>query len=84
MNGMSPSEIVLVVQLEMFFLPRTQIFYNGEVKPMWKEIWRKREDTLRTRFGRQIESLQTRMRDLIPLNVGDKCRVQNQIGQFAN
>ena len=35
---------------------------------------------MRTRFGRQVESLSAKTRDLQPLSVGDTCRVQNQTG----
>ena len=35
---------------------------------------------MRTRFGKQVESLSAKTRDLQPLSIGDTCRVQNQSG----
>ena len=51
---------------------------------MWTELWKKREETLRTRFARQTETLSTNTRQLPPLNIGENCCtvIQNQHGQF--
>ena len=59
MNGMSPSELVFGRALRdvLPVRPETQIFQNGEVRPIWKEMWKMREDTLRERFNRQADSL---------------------------
>ena len=76
MNGMSPSELVFGRALRdvLPVRPETQIFQNGEVRPIWKEMWKMREDTLRERFNRQADSLRPKTRHLPPLEVGDGCR----------
>ena len=77
-NGISTSELVFgrpwreVLPVK----PGTQIFENAEVRPVWKEIWTKREDTLKARFG--LQTLRARTRDSPPLKLGDMCRIQNQ------
>ena len=85
-NGISPSEVVFGRPLRdvLPVKPGTQIFENGEVRPVWKEIWKRREDTLKARFGRQTEALRAKTRDLPPLSLGDMCRIQNQTGRFAS
>ena len=40
----------------------------------------KRRISLRIRFGKEVESLSPGTRDLLPLRIGDSCRVQNQTG----
>ena len=81
-SGLSPSEVLFGRPLRdiLPIPPRTQIFDNHRVRPLWKEIWEQKEDALRTRFGKQVESLSAKTRDLQPLSVGDTCRVQNQTG----
>ena len=83
-NAISPAEIVFGRPLRdcLPVKPRTQIFTNTNVRPMWTELWKKREETLRTRFARQKETLSTNTRQLPPLNIGENCRIQNQHGQF--
>ena len=56
------------------------MYNNPSIRPLWKDIWDQKEDSLRIRFGRQVESLSPKTRDLPPLSVGDTCRVQNQTG----
>ena len=68
MNGISPSEVVFGRPLRdvLPVKPRTQVHDNVDVRPVWKEMWSKREDTLRTRFGQQTESLAAKTRELLP------------------
>ena len=82
-SGLSPSEVLFGHPLRdvLPVPPRSQIFDNPSVRPLWKDIWAQREDSLRTRFGKQVDSLSAKTRTLQPLLVGDVCRVQNQTGQ---
>lgn len=82
-NHISPAEIVFGRPLRdcLPVKPDSQIFTNDNVRPIWIELWKKREDTLRTRFARQTEALATKTRKLPPLQIGDNCRIQNQHGQ---
>ena len=81
-SGLSPSEVLFGHPLRdvLPIPPRTQIFDNPSIRPLWKDIWEQKEDSLRTRFGKQVESLSEKTRNLQPLAVGDVCRVQNQTG----
>ena len=85
-NGISPAQILFGRQLRdtLPFVPRSQIFDNGYVLPVWKDLWAEREHTLRTRFAKQVDQLQPKTRFLPPLFVGDACRIQNQSGRFPN
>ena len=82
-NGMSPAEIIFSRKLRdtLPVKPNSQVFGNINIRPVWREIWRKREDTLKTRFAKQVETLE-KTRVLFPLQVGDTCRIQNQTGHF--
>ena len=83
-NGISPAEIVFGSQLRDCLLvkPKSQIFTNDGVRPIWRNLRNKREETLKTCFARQTETLASKTRNLPPLCVGDNCRIQNQQGQF--
>ena len=47
---------------------------------MWREAWANKETALRTRFSKSSEALNTHVKQLPPLNVGDRCFIQNQTG----
>ena len=83
-NGLSPAEIVFGRTLKDALPrpPQRQIFDDTRVRPIWRSLWRERERTLRTRFARQLESLQLKTKPLLPLPEGDACRIQNQWGRF--
>lgn len=83
-TGVSPAEIVFGHPLNDA-LPRnptSQIFDNGEVRPLWRNLWRDRERALRARLTKQTEALTQKTKDLTPLSEGDICRIQNQSGRF--
>lgn len=50
--------------------PRSQIFDNADVPPLWHEIWNKREDALRIRLTRHAENLNLITRQLLPVYCG--------------
>ena len=83
-NNMSPAQVIFGRPLRdaLPFLPTSQIHVNPHIRPVWKDLWNKREETLHTRFVKQVEALKTRSKDLLPLHVGDCCRIQNQHGRF--
>ena len=58
-NSISPAEILFGRPLKgaLPIKPRLQIYDNSYVRPLWKELWNKCEDTLRTRFTLQVETL---------------------------
>ena len=85
-SGLSPAQVLFGHQLRdvLPFKPRTQVFSNDLIRPLWRDNWAQREETLRTRFGKQVEALTAGSRPLPQLNVGDVCRVQNQVGSHPN
>ena len=84
-NGISPSEVVFGRQLRdvLPVKPRTQVFSDPGIRPVWKNIWRQREETLRNRSVRQTEALRAKTHRLMSFQLGDMCRIQNQSGRFA-
>ena len=52
-NGTSPAEIIFGRKFRdtLPVKPNSQVFENSNIKPVWRDIWRKREDTLKTRFA---------------------------------
>ena len=85
--GKSPAEIVFGRPLRdtLSFAKRLQKFGNtvhlaSEVHPSWRKAWSAKETALRDRFVRQSDALNTRARDLPPLDVGDRVFIQNGTG----
>ena len=85
-SGLSPAQVLFGRQLRdiLPFKPRSQVFENNLVRPVWRDIWAQREEALRTRFGKQVDVLGAGARPLPQLGVGDVCRVQNQSGSHPN
>ena len=48
--------------------PKTQVFNHNEIRPLWRD-WFQREDTLRTRFAKQIETLSSKTKKLATSSV---------------
>ena len=71
-NGISPAEVIFGRPLRdaLPFNPCSQVFNNTRIRPMWRDLWSKREETLRTRFARQTETLHQKTRNLSPLREG--------------
>ena len=80
--NLSPAEIVFGRQLKdaFKFVNRIQKFKNHNIRPIWRDAWKLKEEALRTRFTRNMERLNARARDLQPLALGDRVFVQNQAG----
>ena len=83
-NGISPAEIIFGRTLRdaLPFHPHSQVFDNTSIRPIWRDLWTKREDTLRTRLTKQTESLRKNVKHLSPLQERDHCLIQNQTGRF--
>ena len=78
----SPAEIIFGRPLRdaFAFCNRKETFSNPQVQSHWKDAWTLKERALRKRFVRWSERQNERTRSLHPLNVGDRCFLQNQIG----
>ena len=55
---------------------------SSPVAEDWKKMWRDKEQALRARLGKYSDKLDTKGRNLEPLQVGDTVRVQNQCGNY--
>ena len=57
-------------------------FNNSEISPVWRDTWRKKEDALKARYVKTLETLSEHAKPLPGLQCGDHVMVQNQTGQF--
>ena len=81
--NLSPAQILFgrPIRDTFSFVNRLEKFSNPSVLPMWRDAWAAKETALRTRFTRSSESLNEHAKPLPPLQVGDKCFIQNQTGK---
>ena len=80
--GVSPSEIVFGRRLRDNLL-FTEYIDRRQYAKRWQSAWAAKEDALRARFVRTAENINQRSRHLSPLNLGDKCFIQDQTGKLA-
>lgn len=78
----SPAEIIFGRPLRdsFAFLNRLEKFSNPAVRSTWREAWRLKEEALRARFAKTSEKLNETSKYLPPLQIGDRCLIQNQYG----
>ena len=62
------------------FISRCIEYNNPSIRPIWREAWSQKEDTMRARMPRSTEALDMHTRPLAPLSFGDKVFLQNQRG----
>ena len=82
-SGLSPAQVLLGRRLRdaLPFPPMTNVFERSSlVADPWKDMWAHKELALKARLGTQVDRLDARGRDLPPLQIGDRCRIQNQYG----
>jgi len=81
---LSPAQIVFGKPLrDVFgFISRLEKFKNPNIRPLWREAWEQKEEALRQRFHHSAEQRNVHAHPLPPLNLGDKCYIQNQAGNF--
>ena len=58
------------------------VFNNPDILPQWREAWEAKEEALRTRYTKTLETLDEHSRPLPPLQQEDHVMVQNQTGRF--
>ena len=82
-TGTSPAEVIFGRALRdmLPIRPPMQIHNHDSVKPSWQRLWKSREDELRIRSAKQMETLTGKSRPLDPLCLGEICRIQNQNGR---
>lgn len=80
--NLSPAQIIFGRPLRdsLSFADRLVKFSGSNVRKTWRDAWTAKEDALRVRFTKSTERLNEHSRQLPPLQVGDKCLIQNQTG----
>ena len=80
---LSPAEIVFGRKLRDT-LPRidktSTIFFDNQINPIWRDAWKDKESSLRTRYQGSLSRLGEHSKTLPDLIVGDRVAVQNQSG----
>ena len=81
-TGMSPAMILFGRRLrdKVPIPPGTSIFESSDIAPVWQRVWRAREDALRIRFAKQMDSRAPGTHDLGILQPKAKVRIQNLCG----
>ena len=79
---LSPAQIVFgkPIRDAFAFASRLEKFTNGNIRPLWRDAWAKKEEALRERFHHSAEKRNEHVRELPTLHPGDRCYIQNQSG----
>ena len=77
--NVSPAQILFGHPLRdsLLFSSRLQKYSYPQMSKTWRDAWRPKEDALRTRYIRNSEYYDSRSRNVRPLQIGDRCFVQN-------
>ena len=63
-------------------LPKDKMFVNNEyINPLWRKIWRQREEAMQDGFVRNLEKIQKSNRSLKPLAIGQYVVLQKFMAQ---
>ena len=84
--SLSPAQIIFGRPLRdsLSFINRLEKFSNPHVRSVWRDAWAQKESALRTRFAKSSETLSAHSKSLQPIDIGEKCFVQNQTGNCPN
>ena len=82
---LSPAQIVIGRPLRdaFAFLNRLEKLTNKEIRPLWRDVWSKKEEALRKGFHQSAEKRNEHSRPLPLLKQGDRCYIQNQAGNHS-
>ena len=82
-TGISPASILFgrTLRDRIPIPPATSLFQNSKLAPVWRETWSAREEAMKTRFARQMESRAEHTRDLRPLMPRTRVHMQNLHGR---
>jgi hypothetical protein len=58
------------------------IFDDSKIHPHWRNAWKAKEEALKSRYMKSIETLKEHSKSLPQLDCGDRVLVQNQSGRF--
>ena len=81
-SHLSPAQVIFGRPLRdsLSFINRLEKFANPNIHPIWRDAWKEKEAALRVRYHRTSEALNEHSRPLDPLQIGDRCYIQNQAG----
>ena len=82
---LSPAQILLGRPLRdtlPYISKEVMVFNNSDILPQWREAWAAKEEALKTRYMKTLETLNEHSRSLPPLRHGDHVLMQNQHGRF--
>ena len=57
-------------------------FNNPQIHPQWRDAWKLKEEALKERYVKTLETLSEHARPLAPLRHGDHVLIQNQRGRY--
>ena len=81
---LAPSEVLFGHKIRdslPFIRKDISIFENPQISNRWKKAWESKEDALRSRYVKSLETLREHCRPLSPLKPSDQVLIQNQTGQ---
>ena len=84
-TGKSPAELLLGRRLrdampQPYARRQALIDNDSPVDKRWLSMWSEREWAMRSRMGEMADAISAKAHDLVPLELGDRVRVQNQTG----
>ena len=82
---LSPAQVLQgrVLRDTLLFLDiNKMVFDDNKIHPHWINAWRAKEEALKTRYMKSIETLREHSKSLPQLDCGDRVLVQNQSGRF--
>ena len=84
-TGRSPAELLLGRRLrdalpQPYARDQPLISDDSPVDRRWLDMWGEREAVMRRRMGEMADAINAKAHDLVPLQIGDCVRVQNQTG----
>ena len=59
-------------------------YSNPQISNMWRYAWSKKEEALRSRYIKSLESLSEQTKSFPPLNCDDHFMIHNKTGNFPN
>ena len=82
--NVSPAQIVYgrPIRDTFAFANRLVKFDNHHIRPLWRDAWMQKESAMKERFFHSVEKLDVKTHNLPPLQLGDRCYIQNQSGNY--
>lgn len=82
---LSPAQVLLGRPLRdtlPMISKEVMVFNNEEILPQWRDAWNAKEEALKARYVKTLETLNEHSRDIPPLHHGDYVMIQNQSGRY--